>query len=121
MTGTEPACACALAAQRIITSAQVARACSELDAEHPQAHAYTVHTFGCAFAGQCGRGPNAVLLPDALIAYGVNRKTSLWLVLTRIWGLDAIPKSAFDAVMVRTLLRVSLSFLMSAVAQAHCW
>ena len=108
----------------------VVRACSELDAGQAQARETMPHsssdparsqqqTFGGACAGQCGRGPNAVLLPDALIAYGVNRKTSLWLVLTRIWGLDAIPKSAFDAVMVRALLRGLLSSLMSVVVHAH--
>jgi hypothetical protein len=58
-------------------------------------------------AGECGRGPNAVLAPDKVVAYGVNRKTNLWLVLTRIWGLNEIDKSVYDAVIVRSLSHVS--------------
>ena len=64
------------------------------------AHARPCNWTECA-AGECGRGPNCVKLPEAVVAYGVNRTTDLWLVLTRIWGLESVDRDLYDAVLVR--------------------
>jgi hypothetical protein len=50
--------------------------------------------------GHCGRGPNAVGLPDAKVAYSLGRETDIWRTLTEFWGIRGVDEDLYYSTLV---------------------